>query len=221
MNINVTLKALDIQAPSSNPMPTFPLRSARPRLSNRPVRVTIPAPRITPTIPSTGLWERSAGSVARPEDAAAGGRPVETLMGVVLITRLLPGPHRYHRRQARSQLRSKRRVIDGDLHRHSLHDFGEIACGVIRRQQRKLRAASGCDLEHSTLEYLVRININANLCPVPDSNVGQLRLTKICCDPPDVFDKRHHLCSGAYELSRTHLTLTDGAVRRRNNSCVA
>src|SRR4029077_1460158 len=85
MNINVTLKALEIQAPSSNPMPTFPLRSARPRPSNRPVRVTIPAPSITPTIPSTGLWDRSTGSAARPEDAEVGGGAVETVMDVALI----------------------------------------------------------------------------------------------------------------------------------------
>src|SRR5260370_21987365 len=142
MNIRATLKALEIQAPSSNPIPTFPFRSAKPNVSNRPVTVTIPAPSTTPRIPSSGLWDRSIGNVAAPGDGAAGGRFAGNGMDVALMSLLLVllllRSHRYYSRETRSQLRSERRVIESDLDRHSLHDLGEIASCVIGGQQREL-----------------------------------------------------------------------------------
>src|SRR6202008_4230717 len=102
----------------------FPLRSARPRLSNRPVRVTIPAPRITPTIPSKGLCERSIGSAAIPEDCAAGGRFAGSAMDEALMARLLStlfaGSYCHYRGKPRTQLGGERRVIKGNFDWHSL-----------------------------------------------------------------------------------------------------
>ncbi len=86
MNIRATLKALEIQAPSSNPTPTFPFKSAKPNVSNRPVTVTIPAPSTTPRIPSSGLCDKSIGRVAVTEDGTAEGRFAGNGMDVALIS---------------------------------------------------------------------------------------------------------------------------------------
>ena len=117
MNIRATLKALEIQAPSSNPMPTFPFKSAKPNVSNRPVTVTIPAPSTTPRIPSSGLCDKSIGKVAAAEDGTAGGRFAGNGMDVALISLsimflLLLRTHRYYSRETRSQLRGERRIIE-------------------------------------------------------------------------------------------------------------
>src|SRR5215470_14439058 len=64
MNIRAMLKALLIHEPSSKPNPRLPLRSARPSEIMRPVRVTTPAPMMTPRIPSKGLFEISLGIAA-------------------------------------------------------------------------------------------------------------------------------------------------------------
>src|ERR1700740_764505 len=139
MNIKATLKALEIHAPSSNPIPTFPLRSAKPSVSNRPVRVTIPAPSTTPTIPSSGLWDRSVGSAASPGGGDACGRLGRKGMDVALIGFfLLLRAHGYYSGKTGAQLGCERRVIKSDLDRHSLYDFGEIAGGIIGRQQSEL-----------------------------------------------------------------------------------
>src|SRR5260370_37058719 len=138
MNIRATLNELEIQAPSSNPIPTFPFRSAKPNVSNRPVTVTIPAPSTTPRIPSSGLWDKSIGNVAAPGDAAAGGRFAGNGMDVALMSLLLVllllRSHRYYSRETRSQLRRERRVIESDLDRHSWYDLGEMSGGIVRGQ---------------------------------------------------------------------------------------
>src|SRR5947209_14743987 len=130
MNIRATLKALPIQSPSSNPIPTFPLRSAKPSDSNRPVIVTIPAPRSTPRIPSSGLCDRSTGSAARPGGGPTDCRFAGSVMNVALIFLLLRllsllGSHCYYCRNSRTYLRREGRVVKSDLNWHSLHDFGE------------------------------------------------------------------------------------------------
>src|SRR5260370_16837415 len=126
MNIRATLNELEIQAPSSNPIPTFPFRSAKPNVSNRPVTVTIPAPSTTPRIPSSGLWDKSIGNVAAPGDGAAGGRFAGNGMDVALISLsimflLLLLTHRYYSTDTCSHFRPDRQVIASALYQHSFH----------------------------------------------------------------------------------------------------
>lgn len=72
--------------------------------------------------------------------------------------------------------------------------------------------AMGPSVTGFPLNDLARINVNANLCWIADSNVAELRFAKVCRYPPRVFHKGHDLRSWSYELSRTHLALADGAV---------
>ena len=62
MNIVAALNAVPIHAPSSTPMPMWPRRSARPSERKRAASVAIAAPKLTARMPSSGVWERSAGS---------------------------------------------------------------------------------------------------------------------------------------------------------------
>src|SRR5262249_45149129 len=62
-------------APSSKPIPRWPFRSGTPSVIIRPVSVTIPAPVITPKIPSSGDLESSDGAdvaIARTSCAGPG-----------------------------------------------------------------------------------------------------------------------------------------------------
>src|SRR5580693_5209737 len=132
------LKALSSQAPSSTLMPTWPLRSAMPRLSMRPARVTSPAPVITPRMPSRGRFETSDGI------AAAAPRAISTAEGRIVIVeaaiacRLLFGADGRHDGKPGAQFGRKRRIVQRDLHGNALHDFREVAGGVVGRQKCEL-----------------------------------------------------------------------------------
>src|SRR5215470_12002633 len=50
--------------------------------------------------------------------------------------------------------------IDPRHDRHALHDLGEIAGGVVGRQQRELRAAGGRDPLHAAVQCRVRKTVH-------------------------------------------------------------
>src|SRR5258705_11053096 len=162
MNISEALKALSSQAPSSKLMPTCPIKSARPRVSMRPARVTSPAPMTTPRIPRRGLVETSDGmAAAAPRAMSAGvGR---TMLEAVMIFRLLSRPDGGNDRKSGAQFRGESCVVQHDLDRGTLHDLGEIAGRIVRGQQGKLRPAGGRDLQDLTANYLARILVNAKI----------------------------------------------------------
>src|SRR5215470_10428442 len=187
----------------------------------RPVSVTTPAPVITPRIPSNGLFESPLGIAAAAVCATRIGLLPGTAMEEAIIHPSVACADSDYGGEPGSQLRGKRRVVERNLDWHPLDHFREIAGRVIRRQQCELGSTSRCDLDHSPLKYLVWINVDANLRWVADFDVGQLRLAIICRHPPAVLHKCHRLRSGTYKLSRTHLTLTDSAVGRCQNSRVA
>src|SRR5271163_3274353 len=149
MNIKAMLKALLIHAPSSKPIPRWPFRSASPSEIMRPVSVTIPAPMITPRIPSNGLFESSEGATAASPCATCSGGGKRTAEVAADIERNL----------------------DGD----SLHHFRVVAGGIVGRQQRELRTAGGGDFQHLAVKHLARIFIHGNLRNVANLHVGELR----------------------------------------------
>src|SRR5258706_11479496 len=55
LNMIAMFNAVVSQEASSKPNPMAPRKSGSPTVSSRPLRVAIPAPRKTPTIPSHGL----------------------------------------------------------------------------------------------------------------------------------------------------------------------
>src|SRR5580704_18629961 len=149
MNISAMLKALPIQAPSSKPMPRLPLRSAVPRVSRRPARVTIPAPMTTPKIPINGLCEISDGktpAMALATCTGVGGCRTAAWEAIVIL-RLLSRSDGGGDGKPRTQLRGVSGVVERNLDGNPLHHLGEISGGVVGREQGELRATGGRDLQ--------------------------------------------------------------------------
>src|SRR5580700_6010596 len=142
------LKALSSHAPSSRLMPTWPFKSARPRLSMRPARVTSPAPVTTPRIPRSGRVDTSDGIAAAAACAisSADGRTV--IIEAAIDFRLLSGADTCYHRKSRAQCRRDRQIVEHDLDGNTLHNFSEIARSVVGWQQGELRSAGWRDLDH-------------------------------------------------------------------------
>src|SRR5262245_39047351 len=131
MNTRATLNAVLIQENTLTPSPSAHMRSDRTTVSRRPATVTMPAPRITPAIPSTGLCDRSAGSAAANRDSAGATRGGSLATGsanagVALTSTSLFGRSDGHdRRKPGTQPLGQRRIFEPDLHRDSLNDLRE------------------------------------------------------------------------------------------------
>src|SRR5580692_5158483 len=206
------LKALSSQAPSSKLMPTCPFKSARPRLSIRPARVTSPAPVTTPRIPSRGRVDTSDGI------AAAAARAMSTADGRIVMVeaaidfRLWSGADSCYHRKSGTQPRRDRRIVQRDLDGNTLHDFREIARGVVRRQQSELRSAGWRDLDHFATNELSGIFVNAQFGRIPNFHVGQLCFAVVRFDPLGERNKGDDLGAGGDELPRPNLPFAHGAV---------
>src|SRR5258708_2389929 len=221
MNISEALKALSSQAPSSKLMPTCPFKSARPRVSMRPVRVTSPAPMTTPRIPRRGLVETSDGMAAAAPRAMSAGVGRTAMLEAVMIFRLLSRPDGGDDRKSGAQFRGESCVVQHDLDRDTLHDLGEIAGRIVRGQQGKLRPAGGRDLQDLTANYLPGILVNAKFGRITNLHVGQLRFPIVRLHPLRDINKRNHLCAGRNKLPGPHLPFTYVAVPGRVNFGVA
>src|SRR4029077_19642162 len=155
-------------------MPTCPFKSARPRLSMRPARVTSPAPVTTPRIPRRGRAKTSDGMAAAAARAIsiADGRTVmvEAAIDFLLSSRV---DSCYHRKSG-TQRRRDGRIVQRDLDGNALHYFREIASVVIGRQQSELRSAGWRDLDHFAANKLSGIFVNTYFGRVPNFYIGQL-----------------------------------------------
>src|SRR5262249_12740535 len=105
--------------------------------------------------------------------------------------------------------------------RHTLNNLGEITCGVVWWEQRKLRTACRSDFENAALEHLAGVHIHANLRGISGLDVGQLCLAEVSCDPARSGHKRHYLRSRADQLSRANLALSHGSIGRCHNTGVS
>src|SRR5215467_1751705 len=141
LNIIAMLSAVGIQEASSKPRPSAPRRSGSPTLIKREFSVAIPAPRNTPRIPTYGFVAGRGRTVC-----AGGSRTVDAeafMREWLSITRAICA-HLSGYGQSGPQSRCGCLVrFQGDLHRHTLHDFCEVTGRVVRRQQSELRAAGG------------------------------------------------------------------------------
>src|SRR5216683_2738527 len=161
INIRPTSKAVLIHALSSNPNPWRPLKSGKPREIIRLVSVTTPAPVTTPRIPSSGLAEISAGI------AAAAVRAISTADGrtVMLESAICSSsPSRAHscdHGYSGTQFHRESGILQRNLDRNTLHDFCEVASGVVGRQQSELGSAGWCYLDHFAANELPGIFVDA------------------------------------------------------------
>src|SRR4051812_16410626 len=175
-------------------MPTWPLKSASPRPSMRPVSVTSPAPVITPRIPSRGRVDTSDGMAAAAARAMsiADGRTV--MFEAAIGFRSLSRADGCNYGESGTQLRGESRVLECDFDGNTLDDLGEVARGIVGRQESELRPARRCDLQHLAAEYLPGVLVNPNLGSVANLHVGQLGFAIVCLYPLGATDEGNRLC---------------------------
>ena len=75
-------------------------------------------------------------------------------------------------------------VVEADADRHALHDFDPVAGGVLRGQQRELRAGAGADAGDLAGEAVVGIGVDGDdRRLLPDLHVGEVGLLEVRLDP--------------------------------------
>jgi len=126
MSIWAAVCAVVIHAPSSNPAPTAPRMSARPKVDNRPFRVDMNVPMSTARSPSHGMVVGGEGSVGASMRNRVGAQPRS-------FSRTIPGVDLgFDRHPGHQAIGEAIRIIYDDFHRNALHDLGEVAGGVVR-----------------------------------------------------------------------------------------
>src|SRR5271156_3828238 len=206
------LKALSSHAPSSKLMPMCPFMSAMPRLSMRPARVTRPAPVTTPKMPRRGRVDTSDGIAAAAACAisSADGRIV--MVEAAIDFRLLSGADGCYHRESGTQRSREGRIVERDLDGNTLHDFCEIAGGVVRRQQSELRSAGWRDLDYFAANELSGIFVDMEVNGVPNFHVGQLGFSIVRFHPFCESNKSDDLGARRDELPRPNLPFAHRAI---------
>src|SRR5882757_8750344 len=152
MKICEPIAAVESQAPSSKPSEKAPRRSGNPtevsRLStlarNEPSNTAPTANKGCGAMPprESGPWPASLLSATRPR-----------LIG------MNPGDDRHARQQPVQQ---RLTLIELDPDRHPLHHLGEIAGGIVGRQQRELRSAGRRDPRDAAPQPFAREGIDGD-----------------------------------------------------------
>src|SRR6266581_3089043 len=187
----------------------------------RLVSVTTPAPVTTPRIPSNGLLETSAGTAAPTARAISVGEGRTAMLEAAIGVRLPLRADSCNHRESGTQFGGKGGVVQRDLDRDALYNFCEIAGRVVGRQQRKLRSAGGCDLQHLPMNYLPGILVNAKFSRVTDLHVGQLGFTIVRQHPLRDIHERDYLRARRYKLSCPDLPFAHHTLTRCVNLRVA
>ena len=124
---------------------------------------------------------------------------------------------------ARSLLAAAVRVdaVDRDLHRHALHDLGEVPGGVVGREQRVLRARGGRDGFHVTAPAAPGEGVDADLRAVARLDATDLGLLEVR-DHPVVGGRgeREQRLPGRDVGARLDALLADDPVERRRDDRV-
>jgi len=104
----------------------------------RLVSVTTPAPVTTPRIPTSGRVETSAGIAAAAARAICIGDGRTAMLEAAIGPSSLSRAHSCNHRKSGAQFRREGLIVQGDLDGNTLHDFGEVASGVVGGQQGEL-----------------------------------------------------------------------------------
>src|SRR5260221_2352354 len=111
--------------------------------------------------------------------------------------------------------------LQPDLDGNALQDFGEVAGSVVVRQQCKVRSAGGGDFEHSAMNDLPGLFVDANLRGIAHFHVGELRLSIVRLYPFGIADERNYLRARRNQLAWPHLPLAYRAVHGSRDLGVA
>src|ERR1700694_225858 len=212
MKICEPMLAVESQAPSSKPSENAPRRSSNPtevrRLSklarNEPSSTAPTANSGCGAIPPRGTGPRSALSLSaiRPR-----------LAGVDIRDDGHSGQQAFQQRLILIQL---------DTDWNALDHLGEIAGGVVRRQQRELRTTRRRDPLDAAVEFFVRETVDGDVDRLARLHPRELRFLVIA-NHIDVR-QRHNIDQVAADIdvvARLHLPLAGNTIKRRHDLGVA
>ena len=108
-------------------------------------------------------------------------------------------------------------LVEGDAHGHALHHLDPVAGGVLRRQDRELRAGAGADRDHGAGEGVVGETVDVERRLLPDAQIGDVGFLRIGVDPGAlVVDHAEHRRAGGDEAAELDVVdLRRGARDRR------
>src|SRR5450759_388308 len=107
---------------------------------------------------------------------------------------------------------------DGDPHRNTLHDLGEVSRCVVRRKERELRSGRAADARDLSLADAAAVGVDLELHRLAGTNLGELGLLKVRGDPDTgVSDDAEQRLSRRDELSFFHLLSRNLAGGRRGD----
>src|SRR4030081_2639433 len=129
MKICETIAAVESQAPSSKPSEKAPRKSGNPTEVSRLSKLARNEP--SSTAPTAN---RGCGAMPPRDSGPASLVPAMRRRRVGVN----PGHHRHSRQQP---LQQRLALVERDPNRDALHHLGEIAGGIVGRQQRELRSA--------------------------------------------------------------------------------
>src|SRR6266567_186516 len=141
------------------------------------------------------IWTDSFSATSVPLISVHATRRASTLA-------LRRGVDVHDRRHARAQRTLRRRLAaDADSHGHALNDFGEIARGVIGRQQRELGSGRRAHALNAAPHVHTRTSVDLDIDWLADAQGGELRFLEVGRDVhPGVRDDRQQRLTGLHEL---------------------
>src|SRR5579859_1483630 len=119
--------------------------------------------------------ERARALMASPLRAGVGDLWRRRRLGRILLRFRFDGRDDRH---ARPQL-DRRAAFERYLHGDALHHLGEVAGGIIRRQQRELLAAGWREAVDMAVHDLAREHVDLDVDLLPLLNVGELGLLEV------------------------------------------
>ena len=108
-------------------------------------------------------------------------------------------------------------LVEGDAQGHALHHLDPVAGGVLRRQDRELRAGAGADRDHVALEGVVGEAVDVERRRLADAQIGDVGFLRIGVDPRRlvVDDAEHRRAGGDEAADLDVVDLRGGAGDRR------
>jgi hypothetical protein len=126
--------------------------------------------------------------------------------------------NRHYDRKARSQPALQRVPgIEGNLYRNSLNNLGEIARGIVRRKQSKLRSTCWSYLDNLSMEHNTGKRIDPDISYVAGSDICKLSLLEVRLNPDVTFDQIDNLHPGPNELALLDVPFTNSPSRGRDD----
>src|SRR6266702_6877389 len=206
MRICEPMPAVESQAPSSKLSPNAPRRSGRPTVVSRLSKLARNEPSSTAATANSGCGAMPPREIG-PWPAAS--------FAAIRALRVDAGDDRHARHEPRQQ---RLVVIELDAHGNALHHLGEIAGGVVGRQQRDLRTGRRRDALDLAAELFARKTVDGDLDRLARCYVRELGLLVIR-DHIDLW-QRHHVDEVGADVdvvAGLHLTLADDAIERRRD----